>query len=174
MSEWSSESLLDLIQNVPDFPQPGVMFKDITPLLEKPGAFKFICSKMRDFISPETTKLLAIESRGFLFASGIAQYMDVGVALARKPGKLPRSVYSTNYGLEYGHSTLQVHRSAIQPHDKVTIIDDVLATGGTAKAAEDLVRSAGAEVLGSCFLMELTQLQGFKKLDHQYKVLLKL
>ncbi|MGE0764088.1 MAG: adenine phosphoribosyltransferase [Bdellovibrionales bacterium] len=173
-ARWSVPQIAELIQNVPDFPRSGVMFKDITPIMENGEAFRSLAQHMREHVFPGTTKLLAIESRGFILAAALAQYVDAGIVLARKPGKLPRATISVNYELEYSAATLQVHTSALGPHDKVTIIDDVLATGGTAHAAESLVVKAGAKVLGSCFMMELTALRGGQKLNFPYHALLKI
>ncbi len=170
----SMEEVAELIRNVPDFPKPGVMFKDITPILESAVAFKSLAQHLKDVVFSGTTKLVAIESRGFILAAAVAQYLEVGVVLARKPGKLPRTTVSVTYDLEYGKDGLQMHMGALSPSDKVTIIDDVLATGGTAHATENLIVKAGAQVLGSCFLMEITALRGSQKLSFPYHSLLKL
>lgn len=172
--KWSIGEISELVRNVPDFPKSGVMFKDITPILENSDAFKSLAQLLKDQVFPGTTKLLAIESRGFILAAAVAQYLDAGVVLARKPGKLPRTTISVTYNLEYGQDGLQVHTGSLLPSDRVTIIDDVLATGGTAHAAESLATKTGAEVLGSCFMMELTSLYGGERLSRPYKSLMKL
>jgi len=163
----------ELIINVPNFPKPGIQFKDITPILENGPAFRALAQHLRERIFPGTTKLVAVESRGFLLAAAVAQYMDAGVVLVRKPGKLPRHTVAVSYNLEYGSDTLELTADSLGESDKVTIVDDVLATGGTAQAVENLVTKAGAKVLGSCFLMELTALRGGKKLSFPYQTLLK-
>lgn len=172
--KWSINEIADLVRNVPDFPKPGVMFKDITPILETPGAFKALSQLMKDSVFPGTNKLLAIESRGFILAAAVAQYLDAGIVLARKPGKLPRTTISVTYNIEYGQDGLQIHTGSLGPNDKVTIIDDVLATGGTAHAAETLATKSQAQVLGSCFFMELTGFKGGERLARPYNSLLKL
>ena len=164
----------ELIINVPDFPKPGIQFKDITPVLENGDAFRSLAQHLRECVFPGTTKLVAVESRGFLLAAAIAQYLEAGVVLVRKPGKLPRRTLAISYDLEYGSDTLELNADAITSADKVTIIDDVLATGGTAQAVENLVTKTGAKVLGSCFFMELTDLRGAKKLSFPHKSLLRL
>lgn len=173
-ANWTLPAITDLIQNVPDFPRPGVMFKDITPIMENGEAFRSLVKHMKESIYPGTTKLLAIESRGFILAAALAQYVDAGIILLRRPGKLPRSTIAVSYDLEYGKDTLQMHTSAIRPDDKVTIIDDVLATGGTAAAAESLAIKAGAKILGSCFMMEIKNLQGGSRLQYPYRSLIKI
>src|SRR5690606_138641 len=120
------------------------------------------------------TKLLAIESRGFILAAALAQHLDAGVILLRRPGKLPRATINVSYTAENGQDSLQMHTSAIKPDDKITIIDDVLATGGTAHAAESLAIKAGARILGSCFMMEMTALGGGARLKHPYRSLIKI
>lgn len=170
----SVAQIADLIVNVPDFPKPGIQFKDITPVLENGEAFRSLAQHLRENIFPGTTKLVAIESRGFLLAAAVAQYIEAGVVLVRKPGKLPRPRLAVSYELEYGSDTLEINADAIAANDKVTIIDDVLATGGTAQAVENLISKSGGKVLGSCFLMELTILRGGQRLSFPYKTLLKL
>lgn len=167
-------NIAELIVNVPDFPKPGIQFKDITPILENSLAFRSLAQHLREQVFPGTTKLVAIESRGFLLAAAIAQYVDAGVVLVRKPGKLPRHTIAVSYDLEYGTDTLELTSEALTKEDQVTIIDDVLATGGTAQAVENLVSKSGAKVLGSCFLMELTALRGQQKLSFPHRSLLKL
>ena len=164
----------ELIVNVSDFPKPGIQFKDITPILESSAAFQSLAQHLRESVFSGTTKLVAVESRGFLLAAAVAQYIEAGVVLVRKPGKLPRRTVAISYNLEYGSDTLEINADAITPSDKITIIDDVLATGGTAQAVENLVTKTGAKVLGSCFLMELTGLRGAKKLSFPHHSLLKL
>jgi adenine phosphoribosyltransferase len=170
----SLSEIAELIANVPDFPKPGIQFKDITPVLENGDAFRSLAQHLRECVFPGTTKLVAVESRGFLLAAAVAQYLEAGVVLVRKPGKLPRHTLTVSYELEYGSDTLEINADAVNADDKITIIDDVLATGGTAQAVENLVAKSGAKVLGSCFFMELTFLRGGQKLSFPYKALLKL
>lgn len=171
--EWPLQRLAELICNVPNFPKPGIVFKDITPILENSHAFRALAQHMREMILPGTTKLLAIESRGFILAAAIAQYAEVGVILIRKPGKLPRKTNSVSYELEYGRDELQVHQESLNAKDRVMVVDDVLATGGTAAATEKLATKSGATVLGNCFLIEITALRGGQKLTYPYRSLLK-
>jgi adenine phosphoribosyltransferase len=161
-----------LIVDVPDFPKKGVMFKDITPVLENGEAFKNLILHMAESVNPQTTKLVAIESRGFILGAALAQHLTCGLVLVRKPGKLPRATEKESYELEYGTDTLEIHKDALKPGDKVTIIDDVLATGGTASAVEKLCERLGAQVLGSVFLMEISFLKGRTKLKNTVSAML--
>lgn len=159
-----------LIKDVPDFPKEGVLFKDITPVLENAQAFKSIAKKFADSIDSSITKLAAIESRGFIFACAVSQHLeDVGVVLVRKPGKLPRKTYSQEFDLEYGQDTLEIHEDAFCSSDKVMVIDDVLATGGTAQAVEKLIDQTQAQVIGHRFFMEIDFLKGRQKLQAPVK-----
>lgn len=169
MKNWSVKEIESLIRDVNDFPKPGVKFKDITPILENHEAFQSLAKHFVESIPEGTTHLVAIESRGFILGAAIAQHMNLGVVLARKPGKLPRKTVSFTYDLEYGTDTLHIHEDALDSTSKVTIIDDVLATGGTAHATESLVLKCGAEVLGHRFLMELKFLEGGAKLSAPYR-----
>jgi adenine phosphoribosyltransferase len=163
-----------LIRDVPDFPKPGILFKDITPVLADPQAFHSLALHLAALIPPQTTKLVAIESRGFLLGSAVALARGLGLALIRKPGKLPYATFSHSYDLEYGKDTLQIHVDALDPKDQVCIIDDVLATGGTARAAEVLCRETGATVAGFAFLLELGFLSGREKLRAPVQALIAL
>lgn len=165
----SMDALKELIVDVQDFPKPGIVFKDITPLLESPEAFKSLAKIFAENTPKEVTKLVAIESRGFILASAMAQYMDAGVVLMRKPGKLPRKTISQSYQLEYGEDQLELHEHSIENGESVAIIDDVLATGGTAEAAEKLVTRAGGQVVQFQFLMELGFLNGREKINSPVK-----
>lgn len=160
----SVEQISGLIRDVPDFPKPGILFKDITPVLSDPKAFNSLAAHLAALVPKHTTKLASIESRGFILGSAVAMHLGLGMALIRKPGKLPYSTFSHSYDLEYGKDTLQIHVDALGSNDKVCIVDDVLATGGTAQAAEILCRETGATVTGLAFLMELGFLNGRKKL----------
>ncbi len=168
----SVQFIKSLIQDVPDFPKPGILFKDITPIFESPQAFQKLAKLFAESLPPGTTKVLGVESRGFILASALAQHKDVGMVLVRKAGKLPRKTYSENYALEYGQDCLQIHEDALTSEDKVVIVDDVLATGGTAAAVERLAEKTGATVLGSRFMMEIPSLKGRSQLRYPLEILL--
>ena len=149
------------IRDVPDYPRPGILFYDITPLLAAPQAFRHVTDWMADKAAPlRPTRIVAAEARGFLFAAPLAQRLNAGLAPVRKPGKLPCEALTVSYDLEYGSSTLCLHKDALCPEDRVLIVDDVLATGGTLQAMLHLVRRSGASVVGCCMLMELEALHG--------------
>ncbi len=147
------------IRDVPDYPQPGVLFKDITPLLAEPKAFAAVVDALADAFGP-VDKVAGIEARGFILAAPVAYQTGSGFVPVRKKGKLPSATFAQEYQLEYGTATLEVHQDAFEPGDRVLIVDDVLATGGTACATATLVRQAGAEVAGIAVLMELSFLNG--------------
>ena len=156
------------IRDIPDWPKPGVMFKDITPLLADPAAFRACIDALAaPYAGTGITKVLGAEARGFILGGALAYHLDAGFIPARKPGKLPWNTTSAEYALEYGTDTLEMHIDAVGPGDRVLIIDDVLATGGTAAAKAALVTAAGAEVAGFAFLMELDFLHGREKLGDQ-------
>ncbi len=149
------------IKAVPDWPKPGIMFRDITPLLSDPSAFSDCMQNLVDAAGHfEYDSILAIESRGFIFGSVLAHALGKRLILARKPGKLPRECHTVEYDLEYGKDRLQIHQNDISTEHRVLIFDDVLATGGTAQAACDLVQKTGATVAGALFLIELDFLKG--------------
>ncbi len=153
--------LYTYIVDVPDFPEPGIVFKDITPLLASPVAFLQAVDEMAEpFLSSGIDIVVGIESRGFLLAGSIAERIGSGVGLVRKPGKLPRKTVSVTYDLEYGTDSLEIHEDAFDTGAKVLIVDDVLATGGTLAASKDLITKAGGDVVGATMLMELTSLGG--------------
>lgn len=166
--------LHEMIRNVPDFPKPGIMFKDITPVLANPEAFNSLAAHLAKLVPAHTTRLASIESRGFILGAAVAMHLNLGLVLIRKPGKLPYSTFSHSYDLEYGKDTLQIHIDALSPKDHVCIIDDVLATGGTANAAEVLCLETGASITGFAFLMELGFLNGRQKLKAGVKSLITL
>ncbi|RME92594.1 MAG: adenine phosphoribosyltransferase [Candidatus Hydrogenedentota bacterium] len=155
------------IRNIPDFPKPGIQFKDITPLLANPEAFIHTIDWMAEQVPQKPDKIAAMESRGFIFAAALAYKLQVGFVPIRKPGKLPFETHSAKYELEYGFDVLEIHTDGVLNGEKVVIVDDVLATGGTASAAIDLIRKSGAEVEKLIFLMELTFLKGKEKLLSQ-------
>jgi adenine phosphoribosyltransferase len=151
------DGLHGLVVDVPDWPTPGVVFKDITPLLASPDALRQVVDALTaPYLDSGIVRVAGIEARGFLLAGPIAYHLDAGLVPVRKPDKLPRPVLSRSYDLEYGSNTLAVHEDAFAPGDRVLIVDDVLATGGTAAATIALVEQAGAEVVGVAVLMELS------------------
>ena len=159
------DQLLRAIRDVPDFPKPGIVFKDITPLLLDPAAFRLATGAMaRAFRGSHVTKVVAVESRGFLLGAPVALELEAGLVPIRKPGKLPAARGRVEYQLEYGTDALEMHRDAVAPGDVVLVVDDVLATGGTAQAAGRLVREHGATLVGYCFLIELGFLKGRARL----------
>ena len=147
------------VRDVPDYPQPGVLFKDITPLLSDPDAFGDVVEAMAALFGP-ADKVVGIEARGFILAAPVAYEIRAGFVPVRKKGKLPAVTFAQEYNLEYGSATLEVHQDALAPGERVLIVDDVLATGGTARAATSLIRQAGARVVGIAVLMELSFLRG--------------
>lgn len=159
-----SAQLAELIRDVPDFPTPGVMFKDITPLLASPAGFKATIDALVASAETEIDTVVGMEARGFIFAAPVAIELGAGFVPVRKPGKLPGDVVSQTYELEYGENTLSIHRDAIRPGARVMVVDDVLATGGTLGATAALVRELGAEVVQVSVVMELSFLQGSERL----------
>jgi adenine phosphoribosyltransferase len=154
------------IRDVPDFPKPGIVFKDITPLLLDPVAFRRAVELMTaPFRGARISRVVSIESRGFLLGAPVALGLDAGLVPMRKPGKLPAERGRVEYALEYGTDALEMHTDAVAGEDRVLIVDDVLATGGTAAAAARLVRTHGAEVVGFTFLIELDFLKGRARLQ---------
>jgi len=147
------------VRDVPDYPQRGVLFKDITPLLAQPKVFSAVVDALADSFG-QVDKVAGIEARGFILAAPVAYQTGAGFVPVRKKGKLPSATFAQEYQLEYGTATLEVHQDAFEPGDRVLIVDDVLATGGTARATTTLVRQAGAEVAGIAVLMELSFLNG--------------
>jgi len=147
------------VRDVPDYPQPGVLFKDITPLLGDSDAFGDVVEAMAATFGP-VDKVVGIEARGFILAAPVAFEIRAGFVPVRKQGKLPSATFAQEYDLEYGRATLEVHQDAFRPGERVLIVDDVLATGGTANATATLVRRAGADVVGVAVLMELSFLKG--------------
>jgi adenine phosphoribosyltransferase len=162
------QELYQGIRDVPDFPKPGILFRDITPLLLSPGSFRRAVELMAaPFRGAEVTRVVSIESRGFLLGAPIALALEAGLVPIRKPGKLPAPRGRVEYALEYGTDALEMHRDAMAGGDRVLIVDDVLATGGTARAAAQLVRAHGAQVVGFTFLIELDALKGRERLRNE-------
>jgi len=153
------------IRDVPDFPSLGILFRDITPLWADAKAFGGAITALADpFRRAGVEKVVGIEARGFIFGSAVARALSVGFVPARKPGKLPRGRHRVDYALEYGSDALEIHVDAIAEGERVLLIDDVLATGGTARAAADLVRVCGGELAGIGVFLELTELKGRDRL----------
>jgi len=158
--------LTKYIRDVPDFPQPGILFRDITPLLQDPGAVHFVIDAFTDhFRHAGLTAVVSIESRGFLFGAPLAYNLGLPLIPVRKPGKLPGARMSVEYSLEYGTGQLDIHKDALKPNDRVVIIDDLLATGGTSLGAAKLVELLEAKVQSFAFLIELAFLDGRRALD---------
>lgn len=154
-------NLKDYIASIQDFPIEGILFRDITPLMANGKAFQEACNRIRDFAqSKGATVIVGPESRGFIFGCPVAKDMGIGFIPVRKPNKLPRETVSIKYDLEYGSNELQMHADSIKKGDKVVIIDDLLATGGTVEATIKLVEKMGGEVVGCSFLIELSDLNG--------------
>lgn len=162
----SLQDIESLIRDVPDFPKPGIIFKDITPLLADPHGFCETIDHMAELVGPfRPDAILAIESRGFLFGAALAQKLMLPIHLVRKRGKLPREAISIEYELEYGIDHLEVHTDAVEPGGRYLIVDDLMATGGTAAAAAKLVRQQQGTVAACAFVIELTFLGGRQKLN---------
>ncbi len=157
----AEDTLRAAIRDVPDFPKEGILFRDITPLLLDPEAHRLAVEKLAEpFRDDPPDQILAVESRGFIFGGTLSYILGCGLVIARKPGKLPADTHEVSYDLEYGTDTLEVHADAIEPGSKVLVVDDLLATGGTAKGALQLVDQLGGRVHGIIFLIELTGLGG--------------
>ncbi len=152
----------DYIRDIPDFPKPGIVFKDITPLLADGDAFAASVSELSRFVAEDVDAIVGIEARGFIFGAALAQQLGLGLVTVRKPGKLPADVHSIEYELEYGVDRLEIHRDALSAGHKVVIVDDLLATGGTAAATVELIEQLGAEVDACLFVIELSFLNGRK------------
>jgi adenine phosphoribosyltransferase len=160
------DDLRRAIRDVKDFPKPGIVFKDVTPVLLDAGLFERAVQSMAEpYRSAGISRVVSIESRGFLFGAPIALQLKAGLVPIRKPGKLPAATQRVEYALEYGTDALEMHHDAVQPGDRVLIVDDVLATGGTANAAAQLVGGTGAAVTGFSFLIELDFLKGRQRLQ---------
>jgi adenine phosphoribosyltransferase len=154
-----------LIREVPDFPKPGILFYDITTLLKDQAALRSLADELTArYQGRRITKIVGIESRGFIFAGILAARLGAGFVPVRKPGKLPADSYEVKYSLEYGSTSLAIHRDAIEIGERVLIVDDLLATGGTAEATTNLVRQLGGDIVGLDFLVELKGLKGREKL----------
>jgi adenine phosphoribosyltransferase len=162
----TAHELRDYIRDVPDFPKPGILFKDITPLLRSAEALGAACDALAEpYRGERISNVVAIESRGFIFGSCVARVLGAGFVPIRKPGKLPWTTRRNEYKLEYGSDIIEIHDDALTADDRVVIVDDVLATGGTAAAAAALVKQFGATIVGAAVVIELDFLEGRKRLD---------
>ncbi len=161
--------LRQFIRLVPDFPKPGIVFRDITPLLADPAALDQAVAQLAEPYRQHNIDIVAaVESRGFIFGAAVARQLQAGFVLIRKPGKLPAATASATYQLEYGTDTIEIHTDAISPGQRVLLVDDLLATGGTMAAACQLVQGLGGQIVAIAFLIELTFLHGREKLpDHE-------
>ncbi|TMA47674.1 MAG: adenine phosphoribosyltransferase [Deltaproteobacteria bacterium] len=155
------------IRDIPDFPKPGVVFKDITPLLADATAFRATVDQLVERYRGRADMVLGIESRGFIIGAAVAYGLGTGLAVVRKPGKLPARTYAARYDLEYGSDALEIHHDAVGDHHRVLIVDDLLATGGTASAAVELVQRCGGRVVACAFVIELAFLNGRQRLAGQ-------
>ncbi len=161
------ERLEAYIRNIPDFPEPGIQFKDITPLVKDPAMLRLAVHQLiHPFLGEDITAVAGMEARGFIFGSLVAWDLGISFIPLRKPGKLPYDVESMSYDLEYGSASLEVHIDALEKGDKVLLVDDLLATGGTAAASCELVEKLGAEVVACAFVIELDFLKGREKLSN--------
>ncbi len=159
-----TESIRKKIRTIPDWPKKGIMFRDITTLIKDPEGFRETCDKFHEYYKNKDIDIIVgIESRGFIFGSVLAYKMGKGLVLMRKPGKLPSDTVSQEYELEYGKDSIEMHTDAIKKGDRVLIVDDLLATGGTMEAACNLVRKVGGHIVGCAFVIELPELKGRKR-----------
>jgi adenine phosphoribosyltransferase len=158
---------LSLIRTVPDFPRPGIRFRDITPLLADAAGFRAVTQQLADRYAGRIDKVAGIEARGFIFGAAVAQLLHAGFVPFRKPGKLPAAAIGHEYALEYGTNRLEVHGDAVTRGERVLVIDDLLATGGTASAALTLLEQLGAEVVECAFVIELVDLGGRRRIEER-------
>ncbi|RMG16372.1 MAG: adenine phosphoribosyltransferase [Deltaproteobacteria bacterium] len=162
------ERVKSLIRDVPDFPREGILFKDITPVLGDPEAFERVVGGLHEALEGvEATKVVGIESRGFIFGAAVARSLGAGFVPVRKPGRLPYKTRQVHYELEYGTDTLEIHEDAVHAGDRVVVVDDLLATGGTAEATGRLLAQLGAEVARFAFVIELAFLKGRERLGEE-------
>lgn len=168
----SQDRLRSLIRTIPDFPKPGIQFRDITTLLAHPWGFKQVIDEfVTHYKYVPIDKVVAIESRGFVIGGALAHHLHCGLVVARKKGKLPHAVERQEYALEYGTDCIEVHRDAIQPGDRCLVVDDLLATGGTCEATCRVVERLQGKVVGCAFIVDLPELGGHRKLAANYDVL---
>ncbi|WP_428355763.1 adenine phosphoribosyltransferase [Methyloprofundus sp.] len=161
------QQLKDKIRDIPDFPKPGIIFKDITPLVKDPVALRLAVKELtKPFVNRNITAVAGMEARGFIFGSLVAWELELPFIPLRKPGKLPYDAQSVSYDLEYGSASLEIHTDAVDKNDRVLLIDDLLATGGTAKASCELIEQLGATVEALGFIIELDFIKGREKLEN--------
>ncbi len=166
MSQDRVELIRSRIRDVPDFPKPGILFKDITPVLADPRAFNTCLDLLAErYDGVPIDCIVGIEARGFIFGAALAAHMRKAFVPARKPGKLPAATYQVEYELEYGSDAVEIHRDAISDGERALVVDDLIATGGTAWATAQLVRKLGGHVVGAAFVIELTFLGGAQRLE---------
>ena len=171
----AADALLDALRDVPDFPKPGILFKDITPLLSDPALFSQAIDRLADTAAGHVDKVVGIDARGFIFAAAVADRLKAGFVPIRKKGKLPWKTRGLAYDLEYGQAVVEIHEDAVRPGERVLLVDDLLATGGTAGAALALLDQLGADVVAASFLVELSFLDGRSKLgSHRIETVLKI
>ena len=165
------EYLKSCVKSIKDFPKPGIVFRDITSVCENPEAFPLICKKMAElYADAGITKVVGSEARGFVFGAPVAALLGCGFVMARKQGKLPREVYSECYELEYGTNVLEMHQDAISSDDRILIVDDLIATGGTVEAQIKMVNRFNATIAGAVFAISLPDLGGVEMLKNRYGV----
>jgi adenine phosphoribosyltransferase len=161
-----TEELVAAIRNIPDYPKPGIMFRDITTLLGNPRAFRRSVDELvHPFAGTKIEKVAGMEARGFILGGAVAHQLSAGFVPIRKKGKLPHDTVRVAYSLEYGVDEMEMHRDAVQPGEKVILVDDLIATGGTAEGAVKLLRQMGADIVAACFIIDLPELGGRKKLE---------
>ena len=159
-------SIEDYVTTIPDFPEPGIMFRDITTVLEDPDGLRLAIDSMKELVSSLDFDIIAgAESRGFIFGAPLAYELGKSFTLIRKKGKLPRETVEESYELEYGQATIEMHKDSIKPGDKVLVVDDLIATGGTIQAGINLIEKLGGEVVATVVLMELAGLNGREKIS---------
>ncbi len=169
--ESSIKYLQDSVRSIPDYPKKGILFRDITSLCEDAKAFKLTVDLLCQMYSDtKIDKIVAAEARGYLFASALAYKLNCGFALVRKPGKLPRPTIEEHYDLEYGQNTMQIHKDAVKAGERILIIDDLLATGGTVSAMIKLVRRLQGEIVSAGFVIELFDLGGADKISSEFQI----
>ena len=161
-----TEELIAAIRNIPDYPKPGIMFRDITTLLGNPRAFRRSVDELvHPYAGTKIDKVAGMEARGFILGGAVAHQLSAGFVPIRKKGKLPYETVRVAYSLEYGIDEMEMHRDAVQPGEKVVLVDDLIATGGTAEGAVKLLKQMGADIVAACFIIDLPALGGRKKLE---------
>jgi adenine phosphoribosyltransferase len=158
--------LASLVRSIPDHPKPGILFRDVTTVIKDPRGFRITIDLLvQRYLGARITKVVGIEARGFVFGAALAHQLGAGFVPVRKAGKLPAACFGVDYALEYGTDRLEIHQDALDASDMVLVADDLIATGGTALAAIDLVRRSGATVVEACFLVDLPELEGAKRVE---------